>query len=291
MRQEVRSGDVSLACCPSCRLLQRPGACAHCGEATTDLDSLTRERIEGLTTVRTSPPSGIRNVLALFATAFGVFGAGAAGVLLTHSPLGLFAGPAAGAFGYRKQFWRAALKRRPRLQAVPRLVHPDGEPVFGEVQPFQQTLAPNTLAVATSVETNQGVIVRAIEAVPFWVALADKRVLVTGTCWVSSGTPVTTDRVTDTLRALGARDLPISRSGRRKMRVATVTIAPGDRVSIIGALREEQLPGGGGYRDALVECMRGEPGAPVWIDRLDGNTAAPSRVVAPARRHPSDAGA
>lgn len=216
--------------------------------------------------MKKQPATGWRDAVALLGTAFGVFGAAAAGALLTKSPVGLFLGPAAGAFGYSKQYWRTALKRRPRLGAMPPPSRPTGDALVGTAQPFERTVAPNALAIATTIYSPSGVIVRAIESEPFWLALADRRVLIAGECWAAGGTPEVTDRVTDALRALGADDLPIDRRAKKKMRVSRVTIAPGDRISVFGRLREEQLPGGGGYRDALTEAVRGEPGAIVWID-------------------------
>jgi hypothetical protein len=177
-------------------------------------------------------------------------------------------GPAFGAFGYSKQYWKAALKRRPRLLAVPPPTRPDGETFVGVARPFQRTLTANVLASATTIHTAQGVMLRAIESVPFWLALDDKRVLVTGEVWLASLVPAELPSATDVLRELEVNDLPVTRVQRRKMRASRVTIEAGDRVSVIGRVREEQLPGGGGYRDSLAETVRGEPGQIVWIQRL-----------------------
>jgi hypothetical protein len=250
-----------------------------CGEQTSALEALTRPRIEGLTTVKKRPATGARDALALLGTAFGMFAAGAAGVLLTRSPIGLLFAPAAGAFGYTKQFWRTALKRRPRLAAVPPRARPAGELLVGVAQPFERTVGAGALAIATTIETSEGVIVRAIEAAPFWLALAERRVLVTGECWVAGLTSDRADPVSRVLGELEATALPIARARKKRMRVARVTIAPGDRVVVIGRLREEQLAGAGGYRDSLVETIRGEPGSIVWVDRLEGVTPASDRVA------------
>jgi hypothetical protein len=250
-----------------------------CGEETSALENLTRPRIEGLTRVKKQPATGARDALALLATAFGVLVAGAAGVLVTRSPIGLVFGPAAGAFGYSKQFWRAALTRRPRLAAVAPRERPAGEVLIGVAQPFESTLGAGALAIATTIATRQGVIVRAVEAVPFWLALADRRVLVAGDCWVAGHASDHGDPVSRVLGELEANALPLARASKRRMQVARVMIAPGDRVAVLGRLREEQLAGAGGYRDSLVETVRGEPGSIVWIDRLEGGAPASDRVV------------
>lgn len=238
-----------------------------CGEDTQELEDLTRPRIAGLTTVKKEPAKGLRDALALLGTAFGMIGAGAAGVLVTHSPYGVILAPAFGLFGYTKQFWRAALKRRPRLGAVSARERPVGEAMIGEVRPFERTVGSGgALAIATTIATTQGVIVRAIDAAPFWLVLADRRVLVTGPCWLAGRPSDVMDPVAAVLAELEAKDLPIARATRKRMRATRVTIAPGDRVTVVGRIREEQLAGVGGYRDSLVETVRGEPGAIVWIE-------------------------
>ena len=224
-------------------------------------------RIEGLTTVKKTPATGWRDGVALIGTAFGVFGAGVVGAL-TVGPVGLLLGPAFGVFGYTKQYWKAALKRRPRLAAVPAPTRPEGAALVGVARPFERMLAANALARATTIHSAHGVIVRGIESVPFWLALDDKRVLITGEVWLASSIPAQLPSATDTLRELEVNDLPVTRLQRRRMRASRVTIEAGDRVSVIGHVREEQLPGGGGYRDSLAETMRGEPGQIVWIQRL-----------------------
>ena len=46
-----------------------------------------------------------------------------------------------------------------------------------------------------------------------------------------------------------------------------IAISAGDRIAVLGAVREEQVAGAG-YRDTVVETIRGEPGSVVWIERL-----------------------
>ncbi|TMQ11705.1 MAG: hypothetical protein E6J90_33860 [Deltaproteobacteria bacterium] len=256
-------------CCPCCRLLQHARVCVDCGADTAALGKLLQVRIEGLTTVSKRPATGWRDTLALLGTAFGIFAAGTAGVLISHSPAGLLLAPAVGIFGYTKQYWRSAFKRRPRLAAVPPRSRPAGEPLIGTAQPFEQTVRSGALAVATTIESRRGVIVRAVDAVPFWLALPGRRVLVTGDYWVAGTASERDNAVSVALGELEAAELPIATVSTRRLQVLRVMLMPGDRVAVSGRAREEQLPGAGGYRDALVETIRGESGSPVWIDRLD----------------------
>src|SRR5262249_33673648 len=158
-------------CCPRCRLLQRGRSCLDCGEPTTTLDGLTRQRIAGLTTAAKRPAEGWRDRVALYTTAFGSLGAAAAAVLITASGWGGVPGRVGLLFGYKKQFWRAVFGRRPRLAAVPSRPRPAGAPLVGVARPFERTVAGGALAVATTVENSQGVIVRAVDAAPFWLVL------------------------------------------------------------------------------------------------------------------------
>lgn len=240
-----------------------------CGEHTVALPDLIRARIEGLTTVKKPPPKGWRDTVALLATAFGMLGVSVAGVMITSSPVGFLFGGAYALFGYKKQFWKMALKRRPRLAAVPARERPAGDMLIGVAQPFERTLTAGALAIATTIESAQGVIVRAVEATPFWVVLDERRVLVLGDCWVTALVSQHHKAVSRVLRTLGASELPIAHAGKKMLRVAQVTVAPGDLVAVIGRARAEQRPGVGGYRDSMAETVRGEPGKLVWIERLE----------------------
>jgi hypothetical protein len=252
-------------CCPRCRLLQRARVCLDCGADTAAFAELIRIQIAGLTTVRKQPARGWRDTVALLGTALGMFAAGGAGVLITRSPAGLLLAPAAGLFGYTKQYWKAVFKRR--LRAVPARQRPAGDALIGVAQPFERTVRGGALAIATMIESRGGVIVRAIDAVPFWLMLAGRRVLVAGDCWVG-GTPDQHQGVSRTLGEIQASELPIAMTNQRRLRVARVVVMPGDRVAVLGRIREEQIPGAGGYRDSLIETIRGEPGSLVWIERL-----------------------
>jgi hypothetical protein len=262
---------VAPLCCPRCRLLQRGRgrSCLDCGERTTTLDGLIRDRIAGLTTASRPPASGLRDALALHATAFGALGATAAAVLITGSALGALVLPVAVLLGYKKQFWKTVLRRRPRLAAVSPRPRPTGAPLVGVARPFERTVTGGALAIATTIENSQGVIVRAMDAAPFWLVLADRRVLVTGDCWVAGAASASLVPESQLLREIDLGDLPLARAIRSNLRVTRTVVAPGDRVAVHGRLRDEQLPGAGGYRDSLTETLRGEPGALVWIERLD----------------------
>jgi hypothetical protein len=106
--------------------------------------------------------------------------------------------------------------------------------------------------------------------------LDDRRVLVTGECWVA-GAGASAISAWPLLGELQIDGLPIARAGRSKLQVTRIAVEPGDRVAVRGRLRVEQLAGVGGYRDALTETICGEPGAVVWIERLD-DSAAPDLV-------------
>lgn len=263
-------------CCPRCRLLQRARQCIDCGAATASIDALTRPRIEGLTTLPRKPPVGWRDTVALGATVLAALVAGSAAVVVLGDPAGFLAAPAVCLFGYSKQFWKAAVKRRPQLDGVAPPGRPAGEPLIGVAQPFQRSVAFGALALGTTIENTEGVIVRAVEAEPFWLVLADRRVLVAGACAVAGATTALGPVSPAVLRELEAERLAIGRASRARLRVARVAIAPGDRIAVVGRVRDEQLAGAGGYRDSLIEAIRGEPGALVWIERL---APEPDRVA------------
>lgn len=244
-----------------------------CRATTKALPDLTRERIEGVTAIANRPRSGWRDAVALLATAFSLLGAGAAGLLVTHHSAGLLLAPVVGLFGYTKQFWRVAFKRRPRLETVAAPIAPDGLALEGIAQTFDRTVGSKQLAIATTFVLGGGVIARAIEAVPFWLVLPDRRVLVTGPCWLVGVSNQTSggDPVAAVLAELGAVELPLTPKYLNRLVVKRVAIAEGDRVSVIGRLQDQQIAGSGGYRDSLVETVTGEPGTIVWIEQIEAN--------------------
>ncbi len=261
--------------CPRCRLLQLPGPmCVHCaGPPPVELVELTADRIEGITKVGKPPAQGWRDGLAVVGTATGVISAAMAGVVLGKSMAGLLLAPAFAALGYRKQFWKSAFVRRPRLGTVAPRPRPAGNAVVGVARAFERTVVARgtrspALVMATTILDGQGVLLRAIEAVPFWLVTAERRVLITGACWATSPRPDVHDQLDDRLRELDAMTLPITRRRRPRLTVAQVTIAPGDQIAVVGSVREEPLAGGG-YRDTIVDTIRGEPGSAVWIDLVE----------------------
>jgi len=266
---------VSQRCCPHCRLLQRERRCVDCSADTEELGDLIRQQIAGVTTVPKQPATGWRDQAALWGTALAILSAATGGALITHSAIGMLAGPAVGLFGYSKQFWRAAFKRRPRLGAVAARERPPGPALEGTAQPFERTVAGGALAIATVIANRHGVIVRAVDAAAFWL-IGEHRVLVAGTCWVAGAPGPSLVPASLLLREIEAGGFPISRASRAGLHVTRIAIMPGDRIAVLGRLREEAVAGLGGYRDTVTETMRGEPGAPVWIDRLDAPELGPA---------------
>jgi len=259
-------------CCPTCRLVQPEAAsCLHCGDVPVPFSGrrLLTELIEGIARVSKPPPSpGWQDKLALWSTGFGIFVAAGAGMWLTHSGLGLLAGPVVGGLGYRKQFWRAVVVRRPRPRLQP-IVEPAKQPGAGDIagvaQRFERTVVTAVtrepvLATVIAIRAPRGgLLLRAIDAAPFWLVSDDRRVLVTGPCWPAiDGVRVPIEPALD---AIGA---PASLVPRDAVAVEAVVRA-GDRIIVTGVVQQEQVPGHGGYRDAVAEVMHGERGAITWI--------------------------
>ena len=267
---------MATRCCPTCRVLATSTArrCAHCGAATVLPADLARPVVSGVTALARKPPTGWRDTLALLGTATGMFGAAVGGAFIA-GPIGLLAGPAFGLLGYSKQFWRAAFKRRDRVRAIAPPRPPLGEAHVGTAQPHERTLAGGELdrpgqplVVAHTLGLGGDVLTRRIEAVPFWLVLSDqRRVLVDGALWLTSDAPVQLPAVT-ALEDLRVAGIPLSRGERKRMTLARTILRAGDSVSIIGVVTTEQLAGSG-YRDHHVEALRGEPGAPLWLERRE----------------------
>lgn len=196
--------------------------------------------------------------------------------LVTRSPVGLGAAPVIG--------W-LLLRSGPRIKepawhqrldpidepSPPELAH-DAPPLVGIAERLERTLGEGhraALFMATSVHApDGGLYVRRVESVPFWLVLEDgRRVLVSGPAWANDARRPPAHGVAY-LDSLGLPELPVSRQTYRQLRGARTVIRPGDRISIRGPLREEQLPIVIGYRDSLGETLRGEPGAPLWIEKL-----------------------
>lgn len=272
---------VELWCCPRCRLLQPAAAlCTACsiGEPKPIL-ALTAPKVEGMEAVRKPPPRGWRDSVALVGTALGIFIASAFGFVVTGSPVGMLLGPALGAASYHKQFWKGALIRRRRLLPAPPPARPAGPPLVGIAERFERHLelpascrhlAPATpLVVATAVATNDGVLVRAVDAVPFWLVIGERRILVTGACWAAGGLPDPAVSVDAMLRDLGYARIPVSHATYLRLFGERTLITPGDCVAVVGEVQKEQVAGVSGYRDSFTEVLRGHPGAPLWLERVE----------------------
>jgi hypothetical protein len=262
-------------CCARCRLIQpRAEHCAHCGGELLDLvvdwKRLIAQPVVGVGTEKKAPPKGWRDALALTATIAGMFGGMIVGGII-HEMLALPLGVAAVAFGYRKQFWRAVLKRRPRVAAVPPLAAPQDVGVAGIAERWQETVAGEpggALVVQLVVWAEDGVLFRRLDAVPFaFLPESGTRGLVTGVCALpldrGHAEPVREARELGMLQArLG---LPKNLQFGPGLLVERRVVRAGDRVSVGGEVREEVVAGLGGYRDAGAEVRRGEPGQPIWI--------------------------
>jgi hypothetical protein len=268
------------SCCPACRVLALDNArrCAHCGTDTVPPDKLARPMISGVTAITKPPPKGWRDTVALLTTSFGIFGGVALGGFY-FGPTGALLGPAVGLLGYTKQFWRTAFKRRDRVVPIDPPRPPPGDRLLGIAQPHERALdldnAPaQPLVVASIVGLDGGVIARRIESVPFWLVLHDKRrILVGGILWLASANPERLDAAA-AREGLAAAGIPLTRAERKRISLWRTVLCAGDSFSALGTVAPEQLAGGG-YRDHLIDSMRGPPGHPLWLDRLETEPTTP----------------
>jgi hypothetical protein len=195
-------------------------------------------------------------------------------------PFGLLCGPLFGALGYTKQFWRTAFKRRDRVLPVALPRAPRGDRLLGTAQPHERKLdlvnaRATPLVVASIVALDGGVIARRIESVPFWLVLADKRrILVDGVVWLASAKPEKLD-ATAAREGLAAAGIPLTRAERKRITLWRTVLCASDTLSAIGPVAPEQLAGAG-YRDHLVDAMRGIAGHPLWLERLDAEPTVPT---------------
>lgn len=293
-------------CCARCRLLQPPSdACRDCGyPAPSTLLDLSTPQIEGLLPI-SRRPAGHRDNEPLTEGLVAV-GAGTAFSFIFRNPLGLLAAPVI-AWAIRRTRQRNGIKEpawHQRLAAIPAprrppaaaaasgadspsftsSAEPPAEPstafisasgaspplITGTAEKLERTLGEGhraALLIATAIHTDAGLLVRAVLAVPFWLVVeGGRRLLVSGPAWAHDEHHPPSRGVAY-LVELGCPDLPISRATRKNLRAERTVIRPGDRISVIGAPRHEQLPITAGYRDALGESLRGEPGAPLWIEK------------------------
>jgi hypothetical protein len=285
-------------------LLQPPAeSCRACGEARPEpLRALVRptvERRQALQSAAETPSldeAGKRNV------AIGFVLISVVGVAVTRTYAGGVLLGAAGAWGAQLvRRWTASIVWRHHLGAIPPPRRPTGTALIGTIEPFERTLPPRAsdrsgrpapVLVGTAIHSSQGLLLHAIEAVPFWLVIGERRLLVaaetaagsrTSALWPHTGEPSTTG-VPALLDELRLARLPVSRETRSLLRAVRTVLRPGDRVSILGEPRQEQLvnvPGLAslaGYRDSHVELLGplpGSPGArgahatPLWIEPVD----------------------
>ena len=251
--------------CPRCRLLQSDQKrCGHCGEVLVDVRELATDVMTGVAMIKRPARTGWRDGVAAFGSGFGVLAGTTAVVAVTGSPLGMLAFPAFIAFFYSKQFWRTGAKTTRAIQPIEELQPPIREPIFGIARKHEATVeAPGAgtpvLAASICLRTHDGLFARAVRAAPFWLVIDDrKRVLVEGAVWVAAREPKRygRDRV---LRVLGVTKLAVPPGTR----VDELVIEDGDRVALIGDVREELMQGA--LRDETAQIARGEPGSVVWV--------------------------
>jgi hypothetical protein len=222
----------------------------------------------------------------------------AVGVAATRTYLGILLG-AAGAFGAQLvRRWTAAVVWHHHLGAIAPPRRPAGPALVGTIEPFERALPPRAsdrsglacpVLVGTAIYSSEGLLLHAIDAVPFWLVIGERRLLVAagssgaGPLWPHTGEPSPIG-ARAFLDELGVSPLPVSRETRRQLRAVRTILRPGDRLSILGEPRQEQLtnlPGLArlaGYRDSHVELLAppaGPPGppaappGPLWIEPLE----------------------
>jgi hypothetical protein len=299
---------MEVYCCRYCRLIQPPADfCRDCARAAPEpLMAITTPEIGGARSIQRVPPADATDddVMRMGAIAMA---AGVAGAALLHFPFGFLVGPIAGWLAYRKRYWKTELvwqqhltpvpaPRRPPLATVHtgvaeqhervadelatpgRSIHPGpgrGEHPFrlgarkpsGPATPHR----PPPLVVSTALFAGEELLLRSVEAVPFWLAQDGRRVLVSGAAWVHVATPPPRLDPQRLLSTFGLAKLPVTRATRLVLHGVRAVIRAGDPITVLGELRKEQMIGvagpGDGYRDAFAEVLHGAPGAPLWIEK------------------------
>jgi hypothetical protein len=240
----------------------RSPACSECGGSTLVAPAeLTTEVIAGVTTIAKAPATGWRDTVALLATTFGFF-AGTGIGFVVGGPWGAIMGGATVAIGgYNKQFWKTAFTRRKQLRAIAAPAAPIAEAFTGRVQAHTTQLAGGAVAIATTYTLDGGVLVRQIEAVPFWLLTGDRRILIDGAIRIASEAAAPVASAVNDLAKLG---IPIRRRERKRIAAHRFALRPDDKIIAKGAVAAMQLRDGG-YRDNLVDTLYGETGRPIWI--------------------------
>lgn len=293
---------MEVLCCRLCRLIQpQADLCRDCGRAAPEpLLEMTTSEIGGARSVQRVPPaSGDGDALRLGAI---TVLSSVAGLALLQTPLALLLGPVAGWLSYRKRFWQTELIWQQHLTPVPAprppsLTHRSAVAIYsGIAEKHERTAAepaallnsrpaggetPHPLArqrrrepplvVSTSILAGEEILVRTVDAVPFWLANEGKRVLVNGAMWSHVATPPRRLDPLEMLASIGLAKLPLARATRLVLHGARSVIRAGDRVTVFGELRKEQVTSvagfGEGYRDSFTEVLQGVPGSPLWIEK------------------------
>ena len=239
-------------------------ACGECGsKALVTPDELTTEVIAGVTTVAKNPATGWRDTVALLATTFGFFIGTGVGFAVAGPWGAVLFGGAAAVGGYNKQFWKAAFTRRRQLLAIAPPLAPVAEAFSGRVQVHSKRLAGGAVAIATTYFLDDGVIVRSIESVPFWLIAGERRILIDGAIRISA---VDAEPVANAVKDLSRMGIPIRRRERGRISAVRAALHPDDKITAKGTVAAMQLLDGG-YRDNLVDALFGESGKPIWIAR------------------------
>jgi hypothetical protein len=252
--------------CASCRLAQTGSrACSECGSSElVPPGELTTEVIAGVTTIAKKPATGWRDTVALLATTFGFFAGMGIGFAVAGPWGATIFGGAAVIGGYNKQFWKPAFTHRRQLRAIAAPAPPIAEAFTGRVQPHGKRLAGGVVAIATTYLLDDGVLVRRVESVPFWLITGERRILIDGAIRIAGDGDTIAHAVKDLLH-LG---IPIRRRERGRISAQRIALHAGDKITAKGSIATKQLLDGG-YRDNLVEALYGESGVPIWIARED----------------------
>lgn len=287
---------MARVCCDNCRVLQPPAeACELCGHQLIELSLLARARVESVALVPQKPPSGWRDRLELWGTALGMaVGGGVLGHLTGSMIVFFVAYVCIGALGMYQQKVRAVLVRRPRLEGRTSLARPDGHPLIGTAVLLDRTLAtPDgpALIITTTVWLGRRILLRELQACPFWLECEDRRVLVEPPLWFDSAEQPLPD-LDEALRELGVQHLALDRKQRRAVTVTRAIVRPGAVLTALGAVVREQRPELGAYRDANIDVLKPSGQAPRWFEPagwicghgariLHGHGAKPARDEPP----------
>ena len=219
--------------------------------------------IAGVTTIAKAPATGWRDTVALLGTTLGFFAGMGIGFAIAGPWGATLFGGAAVIGGYNKQFWKTAFTHRRQLRAIAAPAPPIAEAFVGRVQAHTQQLAGGAVAIATTYLLDDGVLVRRIESVPFWLITADRRILIDGAIRISALDP---EPVASAVKDLVQLGIQIRRRERSRLTAQRIALRPDDQIVAKGQVASMQLRDGG-YRDNLVDALYGESGRAIWIER------------------------